>query len=210
MPFDPKPVPSGGLHAAATERNRDPIRDVLARASFRRAASSSRSRAAPASTPPTSRAPSRALRWQPSDADPLHLATASAPGAPPPARRTSRRRCCSTSRRQPWPIARADAILNINMIHIAPWSATEALFRGAVTRAARGRHPLPLRPVQARRPPHRREQPALRRAPARRGSALGRARSRRRDRPRDVRRASLPPDVVTMPANNLSLVFRRA
>ncbi|HEY5090239.1 MAG TPA: DUF938 domain-containing protein, partial [Polyangia bacterium] len=30
MPFfDPQPVPHGGLHAAATERNRDPILEVL-------------------------------------------------------------------------------------------------------------------------------------------------------------------------------------
>ena len=32
---------------------------------------------------------------------------------------------------QPWPITRADAIVNINMIHVAPWAATEALMRGA-------------------------------------------------------------------------------
>jgi hypothetical protein len=31
----------------------------------------------------------------------------------------------------PWPIARAAAILCINMIHIAPWSAAEALFAQA-------------------------------------------------------------------------------
>ncbi len=31
----------------------------------------------------------------------------------------------------PWPIARADAIFCSNMIHIAPWSAAIALFRGA-------------------------------------------------------------------------------
>src|SRR4051812_43561323 len=29
MPFDPQPLPQGGLHAAATERNRDPILEVL-------------------------------------------------------------------------------------------------------------------------------------------------------------------------------------
>lgn len=33
--------------------------------------------------------------------------------------------------REPWPIARADAILCINMVHISPWAATEALMRGA-------------------------------------------------------------------------------
>jgi SAM-dependent methyltransferase len=31
----------------------------------------------------------------------------------------------------PWPIASADAVVCINMIHIAPWSAAEALFEGA-------------------------------------------------------------------------------
>jgi SAM-dependent methyltransferase len=32
----------------------------------------------------------------------------------------------------PWPIAAADAILCINMIHIAPWSAARGLIAGAV------------------------------------------------------------------------------
>lgn len=31
----------------------------------------------------------------------------------------------------PWPINQADAVININMIHITPWTATEALFSGA-------------------------------------------------------------------------------
>jgi SAM-dependent methyltransferase len=30
-----------------------------------------------------------------------------------------------------WPIAAADAIISINMIHIAPWSVAQALLRGA-------------------------------------------------------------------------------
>jgi hypothetical protein len=32
---------------------------------------------------------------------------------------------------RPWPIQAADAIICINMVHIAPWSATVALFAGA-------------------------------------------------------------------------------
>lgn len=31
----------------------------------------------------------------------------------------------------PWPVAHADAVLCINMIHVAPWAATEALLTGA-------------------------------------------------------------------------------
>ncbi len=30
----------------------------------------------------------------------------------------------------PWPLERADVVLNINMIHIAPWECTQALMRG--------------------------------------------------------------------------------
>jgi hypothetical protein len=32
---------------------------------------------------------------------------------------------------QPWPVERADAVLCINMIHISPWRATEGLMAGA-------------------------------------------------------------------------------
>jgi SAM-dependent methyltransferase len=34
-------------------------------------------------------------------------------------------------RARPWPVARADAIVCINMIHVAPWEATAALAAGA-------------------------------------------------------------------------------
>ena len=33
----------------------------------------------------------------------------------------------------PWPLQAADAVVAINMIHVAPWSATLALFEGAKT-----------------------------------------------------------------------------
>ncbi len=38
----------------------------------------------------------------------------------------------------PWPISTADAILAINMIHIAPWTAAEALMAGAARVLAPG------------------------------------------------------------------------
>ena len=37
-----------------------------------------------------------------------------------------------------WPVARADAVVSINMIHIAPWSAAEGLMAGAGRVLARG------------------------------------------------------------------------
>jgi SAM-dependent methyltransferase len=127
--FDPKPAPHGGLHAAATERNRDPILEVLRRVLpatglvLEIASGTGQHVAYFASALP-------ALRWQPSDASAAHLdsirawSAASGAGniAPP---------LLLDVERPPWPITQADAILNINMIHIAPWSAAGALFEGA-------------------------------------------------------------------------------
>jgi SAM-dependent methyltransferase len=39
---------------------------------------------------------------------------------------------------EPWPVASAAAVISINMIHIAPPSASEALFRGARSVLSRG------------------------------------------------------------------------
>ena len=37
-----------------------------------------------------------------------------------------------------WPVARADAILCVNLIHIAPWAAAEGVVAGAATRLPEG------------------------------------------------------------------------
>lgn len=70
------------------------------------------------------------LRWQPTDADPralrsiaAHLRTASLANVIGPQ--------FLDARAQPWPVGRADAVLAINMTHIAPWSATMGLMAGA-------------------------------------------------------------------------------
>lgn len=70
------------------------------------------------------------LQWQPSDPDPTALRSIEAWRAevglinllaPLPL----------DVRADSWPVARADAILSINMVHISPWSATAGLIRGA-------------------------------------------------------------------------------
>jgi SAM-dependent methyltransferase len=70
------------------------------------------------------------LRWQPSDVSPDALRSIGAW-----VEETGRDNLLSPIeldvRKHPWPIAKADALLNINMIHISPWEATEALFEGA-------------------------------------------------------------------------------
>lgn len=70
------------------------------------------------------------LVWQPSDPDPAARASIAAwqddsvmPNLLPP---------LELDAMQPdWPIGRADAVLCINMVHISPWEATEGLFAGA-------------------------------------------------------------------------------
>lgn len=70
------------------------------------------------------------LLWQPSDPEPASLrsieawrAEAGAFNLLPPV--------SLDARAAEWPVAAADAILCINMVHISPWSATTGLMRGA-------------------------------------------------------------------------------
>jgi SAM-dependent methyltransferase len=70
------------------------------------------------------------LSWQPSDPDAVALASiaahrtaADAPNLLPPLQLDA------TSAH--WPIERAEAVVCINMIHISPWAATEGLIAGA-------------------------------------------------------------------------------
>ena len=71
------------------------------------------------------------LLWQPTDKDPDSLdsiaawrAHAGLPNLLPPLQ-------LDASDPAPWPVDTADAIININMIHIAPWKATQGLLTGA-------------------------------------------------------------------------------
>jgi hypothetical protein len=111
--------------------------------------------------------------------------------------------------RSDWGIERADAILCINMIHISPWRCCEGLIAGAGERLSRGA-PLFLYGPYKRNGAHT--------APSNvdfdawlknKNSEYG-----VRDLEAVIALAQTAgfdaPDVIDMPANNFSLVFRRA
>jgi SAM-dependent methyltransferase len=108
-----------------------------------------------------------------------------------------------------WPLTTADAIICINMIHIAPWSACEGLLRGA-GRLLRSGSPLYLYG------PYRRAEIAT--APSNEGfDAALKSRDPGwglRDLETVAKLAASEgfsaPLITEMPANNLSVVFRRS
>jgi SAM-dependent methyltransferase len=70
------------------------------------------------------------LIWQPSDPDPGALASIAAWRAEAGLGNLLAPILLDADR-DPWPVAAADAILCINMVHISPWTATLGLLRGA-------------------------------------------------------------------------------
>ena len=114
-------------HAPATLRNRDAIGDVLARhlpdsGTVLEVASGSGEHCACFAR----RFP--ALTWQPGDPDETALASIAAWCAGLPNVRPALKLNAS---KPDWPVNRADAVLCINMVHISPWEATLGLMKGA-------------------------------------------------------------------------------
>lgn len=193
-------------HAPATHRNREPIAAVLRQALpaagiVLEVASGSGEHAVHfAGMFPK-------LRWQPSDPDPDALASirawAAEAGSPDLLEPVQ-----LDAAAEDWPVRAADAMLCVNMVHISPWRATEGLMAGAGRLLARGA-PLILygpyrrsgvvtapsneafdQSLRARNPEWGlRDLEAVAAEAERHGLALER--------------------VVEMPANNLTLVFRR-
>ena len=69
------------------------------------------------------------LRWQPSDADPAMRASIS--GWIAHERLASVAEPVALCLGAPWPIQAADALVCINVLHVAPWDVVPALFAGA-------------------------------------------------------------------------------
>ena len=193
------------LHSAPAERNTGPILDVLAGV----LPASGNVLEIASGTGQHVVAFARAfphLQWQPSDFDPdlrtsveLRLSDAALDNVRPPVD--------LNVMRFPWSVDAADAIVCINMIHVAPWPATEALFRGAAQllgpRGVLVTYGPYMRAGKHTAPSNENFDEALRA----RDAAWG---LRDMDIVTDVasQNGFNVDEVVTMPANNFTLVFR--
>jgi len=147
------------------------------------------------------------MSWQPTDIDAGALASIAAHRAATGAANLLAPLRLDTTA-EPWPVAHADAVVCNNMIHISPWAVTEALIRGAARILPTGgilylygpykidgRHTAPSNEdfhasLRARNPAWGiRDLGEVTDLAARHGFALV--------------------ETVPMPANNLSVIFRR-
>ncbi|WP_198370673.1 DUF938 domain-containing protein [Roseomonas rosulenta] len=108
-----------------------------------------------------------------------------------------------------WPVDRADAVLCINMIHIAPWAACEGLLRGAARLLPAGAPLVLYGPFRRAGVPTAPSNEAFDADLRARDPAWGL---------RELEAVSAaaaaagfgPPAVTPMPANNLTVAFRRS
>lgn len=150
----------------------------------------------------------RDLVFQPSDPDPKARASIDAWSASN-GLKNIRPALALDAARAPWPLARADAILCINMTYISPFSATDGLFRNAGKILTSGAVLYLYGPY-------------IRAGVATAESNLAFDAWLRRQNPqwglRDLGAVAalaresgfLAPEVVEMPANNLSAIFHKA
>jgi len=195
------------MYSPSTRRNRDAILDVLKRVLPARGLVLELNCGAGEHAAYFARRLA-SLTWQPSDIDPAARASAAAhaeaaalPNLRPP--------CEIDTTWSEWPVAAAAAILSINMIHIAPWAACLGLLDGAARTLPPGDGVLYLYGPFKRSGAH---------------TATSNDRFDRDLRARDpqwgirdlddiveeARKRGFRRDkVVAMPANNLSIIFRR-
>jgi SAM-dependent methyltransferase len=201
-----KPFTSEPLHSPAAEQNKGPILEVLRRVLPRDglvleiASGTGQHVVYFAAALP-------ALTWQPSEPDEdlrrsisarigaEHLTNVAAPLA-------------LDVFDSPWPVDRADAMVCINLVHITPWATTEALLTGAGQVLADDGVLLmygPYRRFGAHTAP---SNEAFDAALRRRDPAWGVRDLEAVARIAEARELTLV-EVVDMPANNFSLVFRK-
>jgi hypothetical protein len=193
------------LHAPAAQRNRGPILDVLREALpaeglvLEIASGTGEHVAHFAANLP-------ALTFQPSDPD--SRARASVAGwIAATGLANIRPPLALDATRTPWPIARADALVCINMIHISPWEATESLFATAATLLPDGAPLVTYGPYKrggAHTAPSNVEFDASLKAT----NPTWGVRDLETVAACAAKNGFCAPRIVEMPANNLTLVFR--
>lgn len=148
------------------------------------------------------------LQWLPTDPDPEALASIAAwrahaglPNLLAPLR-------LDASDPDGWPVARADAVVNINMIHISPWSAAEGLMAGAGRVLPSGGVLFLYGPYFERDVPTAPSNLAFDESLKRRNPAWG-IRRLEEVAALAARNGLALSQRVAMPANNLSLVFHK-
>ena len=190
----------------AAERNKGPILDVLARVLPKRGVVLEVASGTGQHVIHFAKTLSD-LAWQPSDPD-AELRKSIA-------RRVQENRLANVNlpidldvARVPWPLQAADAVLCINMIHVAPWSATLALLEGAKAL-------LPMRHVLYLYGPYRRFGRHTSASNAQFDADLRAQNSEWGLRDLEAvseaaaRAGFVLAEVVDMPANNFSLIFKR-
>ncbi len=199
-------VPGRRLDFPATRRNREPIFAVLAAhlppsgVVLEIAAGSGQHAAAFAPRFPNH-------SWQPTDLDPVHVASISAwrdalgtpnllPGV------------ILDASSDTWPVTAAAAIFSANMVHIAPWSACEGLFRGAERLLSVGGVVILYGPFLRRGHEIAPSNVAFDQSLRSRDPAWG-VRELEAVAALAERHGCVLRDVVEMPANNLCVVFER-
>ncbi len=108
----------------------------------------------------------------------------------------------------PWPALKADAVLCINMIHISPWAATLGLLAGAAATLPPGAPLYLYGPYRQAGQPFAESNAAFDASLRARNPAWG-IRELEAVATAAAAQGFGPPAVTPMPANNLSVVFRR-
>lgn len=191
-------------HAPATTRNREPIAAVLAEVLpaegvvLEIASGTGEHAAAFAERFP-------ALRWQPSDPDADSRASIADwcgtwPNVLPP--------LALDAAAADWPIGRADTILCINMVHISQWSATVGLFTQSSKLLPQGAPLILYGPYFRKDHPTAPTNLAFHESLKARNSEWG---VRWLEDVNELAEANgfMQPEIHEMPANNLTLIYRR-
>ena len=194
-------------HAPATARNRDPILAVLRR-HLPETGTLLEVSAGTGEHAVHFAAAFPALVWQPTDPDPAARASIAA-WAREAKLNNLRPPLALDAATEDWPVARADAVLCNNMIHIAPWAAGLGLLRGAARILPPGGKLILYGPYR---------QGGRHTAPSNEAFDAGLRAQDPSWGVRDLETVAAeaaaagfgPPEVVGMPANNLMPIFRRA